>query len=422
MVAVTLGFVVGFLALPGHCLLSDPVFRAPVDTVADCADWIVAQPADNCHLLAERGHVSVGELLSHNPALRRNCDAVEGLSYCKERKSTAGHELAARQSETITGSAPQAIQDLVNSLFIKQTGDKLLTTLWDARVIPVFNSLSYADFSDWLNRSPQGQEMRRNLAAASLIACGLPTLANLVRQWIGVGPDPLICICYDQDTCCGPSDSSCPSGTSKLLARSPKFSSRFEHDDEVASLERRADSYPWAATDPQGQTWSGSFTSVDWPTPRDFAATDWQWQHAMAMDFNDDCTAFYVVEYNQAGIQAGVAGRNVAGETIYNFLNTEHYIEKNLFAKFVKAAIEGNLAGGGTFTTIPGGFFQNFMNTNQAALANIATMPGAQAVTLPARRLMWTLGSGVWRDNFLLLQANLNLMKAAVSVSPKTPG
>ena len=100
----------------------------------------------------------------------------------------------------------------------------------------------------------------------------------------------------------------------------------------------------------------------------------------------------------------------------------EHYIEKNLFSKFVKAAIEGNLAGGGTFTTIPGSFFQNFMNTNQAALANIATMPGAQAMTLPAGRLMWTLGSGVWRDNFLLLQANLNLMKAAVSVSPKTPG
>ncbi len=149
-------------------------------------------------------------------------------------------------------------------MFIKQTGDKLLTTLWDARVIPVFNSLSYADFSDWLNRSPQGQEMRRNLAAASLIACGLPTLANLVRQWIGVGPDPLVCICYDQDTCCGSSDSSCPgpSGTSKMLARSPKFSSRFEHD-EVASLERRTDNYPWTATDRQGQTWSGSFDSVD---------------------------------------------------------------------------------------------------------------------------------------------------------------
>ena len=65
MLAVTLGFVAGFLALPGHCLLSDPVFRAPVDTIADCADWIVAQPADNCHLLAERGRVSVGELLSH---------------------------------------------------------------------------------------------------------------------------------------------------------------------------------------------------------------------------------------------------------------------------------------------------------------------------------------------------------------------
>ena len=152
----------------------------------------------------------------------------------------------------------------MNTLFIKQTGDKLLTTLWDARVIPVFNSLSYADFSDWLNRSPQGQEMRRNLAAASLIACGLPTLANLVRQWIGVGPDPLVCICYDQDTCCGSSDSSCPgpSGTSKMLARSPKFSSRFEHD-EVASLERRTDNYPWTATDRQGQTWSGSFDSVD---------------------------------------------------------------------------------------------------------------------------------------------------------------
>ncbi len=194
----------------------------------------------------------------------------------------------------------------------------------------------------------------------------------------------------------------------------------------------------------------------------------------MAMKFVDDCTALYVVEYNQAGIQAGVTARNQLGETIYNFLNSEsahtvntptlpiwtlslfaksvghpilivtemelpcttcgnrfahksintaeHYIEKNLFAKFVKAAIEGNLAGGGTFTAIPGSFFQNFMNTNQAALANIPTMPGAQAETLPRDRLMWTLGSHAWPNNFLLLQARLNLMKAAVSVSPKTPG
>ena len=58
------------------------------------------------------------------------------------------------------------------------------------------------------------------------------------------------------------------------------------------------------------------------------------------------------------------------------------------------------------------------MNTANAALANVATVPGAQAVTTPVVRVMHTLGTKVYRDNFLLLQARLNNMKAGVSPQP----
>lgn len=58
------------------------------------------------------------------------------------------------------------------------------------------------------------------------------------------------------------------------------------------------------------------------------------------------------------------------------------------------------------------------MNTALAALANVPTVPGAQAVTTPVVRVMHTLGTKVYTDNFLLLQARLNNMKAGVSPQP----
>lgn len=58
------------------------------------------------------------------------------------------------------------------------------------------------------------------------------------------------------------------------------------------------------------------------------------------------------------------------------------------------------------------------MNTLLPALANVPTVPGAQGVTQPVVRLMHTLGTKAYRDNFMLLQARLNNIKEGVSARP----
>ncbi len=98
----------------------------------------------------------------------------------------------------------------------------------------------------------------------------------------------------------------------------------------------------------------------------------------------------------------------------------EHYVEKNLFARFTGDAINGILPDGTAFPaglTIPVTFFTTFMRTQQAALGNIATFPfpGGNVETEPAVRIMHAVGSNAFRANFLLLQARLNNMKGGVS-------
>lgn len=166
---------------------------------------------------------------------------------------------------------------LINLLFIAQTADELLKMLWTARTTPVYSSLSYADLADYLQRSADGQAILNGLNAAEVIACNLPILNGSVANWVGVPPLTLSCICFNQTTCCEPSDTVCPldpnaeppdvDPPSKLrLARGSMLGRRINIDDTIPALptlERRASNvYPWTATAPNGQTYSGSYTAV----------------------------------------------------------------------------------------------------------------------------------------------------------------
>jgi hypothetical protein len=95
-----------------------------------------------------------------------------------------------------------------------------------------------------------------------------------------------------------------------------------------------------------------------------------------------------------------------------------------MVAKFTKDVIEQKLPSGQPFTSaagIPPSFFTSFMTTNIAGLQNVKTVPGAQNELMPRARLMHTLGTKKYRDNFLLLQSNLNNMKEGVSGISSSP-
>ncbi|KAL6889989.1 hypothetical protein GGI43DRAFT_430699 [Trichoderma evansii] len=264
-----------------------------------CDETEGSQPSDDCELLAEKTHVPLAQLLSYNHALQLRCRAVAGLSYCKgkneESYSTARHELAGRQ---VSGSAPDQVSTLITILFIKKTADILLQMLWNAKTRPVFNNLSYADLSDYLLRSPDGQSILQDPGPADYIACNLAVLNDAVAKWAGP-PQSLLCICFDETTCCEPADD-CPNPASKRQLVRETSLGRVIPNDKSDLVERASNNYPWSATDPSGQSYSGSYTAISWPLPSEFDAADWIWQHVFAMDFNDDYTSLSPLEYTQS--------------------------------------------------------------------------------------------------------------------------
>lgn len=62
---LTRALIAGFLALPGDAFITRPPTTAPVDTIGDCTSWVVAQPSDDCELLAKRNQVPLPQLLSY---------------------------------------------------------------------------------------------------------------------------------------------------------------------------------------------------------------------------------------------------------------------------------------------------------------------------------------------------------------------
>ena len=127
---------------------------------------------------------------------------------------------------------------------------------WDRQVGILFNSLSYADFSDWLARSPEGQEVRTSMLSRVLsqyIACNLQSFNDKVARWLGSGSDTFNCICYG-DQCCAPNES-CPNPDAKRrLKRTSRPDSR--------AIERRVTPYDWEATR-NGISYSGTYLAPD---------------------------------------------------------------------------------------------------------------------------------------------------------------
>lgn len=166
---------------------------------------------------------------------------------------------------------------LINLLFIVRTADELLKMLWTARTTTVYISLSYANLADYLQRSAGGQVIMHGPNPAEVIACDLPTLNSAEAKWVGTPGQTLTCICYNQTTCCQPTETVCPVdpnaasndgiSPSKLrLVRSSILGRRLDIDDTIpalSKLERRVpNTYQWSATAPNGQTYSGSYTAI----------------------------------------------------------------------------------------------------------------------------------------------------------------
>jgi hypothetical protein len=96
----------------------------------------------------------------------------------------------------------------------------------------------------------------------------------------------------------------------------------------------------------------------------------------------------------------------------------EHWVEKNMLKVFTQSVIEQKLPSGSTFkaaANVPPDFFTNFMNSAHINLASVLSVPGATMETVPAKRIMHTLGSDIHTANFMLLEATLNNMKKGVS-------
>ena len=94
-----------------------------------------------------------------------------------------------------------------------------------------------------------------------------------------------------------------------------------------------------------------------------------------------------------------------------------------MFARFnTENAIQRILPSGGLFASaqlIPPDFFTTFMTTPSLALQNAPTVPGAGDQLVPKVRIMHTPGTDTYRDNLMLLQANVNNLKEGVS-PPRT--
>ncbi|RYP62905.1 hypothetical protein DL771_009521 [Monosporascus sp. 5C6A] len=149
---------------------------------------------------------------------------------------------------------------------------------------------------------------------------------------------------------------------------------------------------------------------------RDFDFTSWIWQHVFAQALEDDCTLLSLRQYTYNDVVQYVRNHDLGYDEI-DFSHVEHWVEKNMIAKFTQDCISQTLPSGGFFyaaSSIPPNFFSQFMSTSLPHLTVVPTVPGASLETIPKKRIMHTLGSDVYRDNFMLLEAKLNNMKEGV--------
>lgn len=167
--------------------------------------------------------------------------------------------------------------EVIQYLFLTTATKPLASIIqrWNARVRPRFNSLSYADFSDWLSRSPEGQDFQLRMNAGQLgyyLACHLQAINDKIKKWLG--SKSLVCVCYGS-SCCS-KDEVCPNPGAKRLGRSlrpngPEGRS-VGHGKIEFTIAPRAP-YSWQAVR-NGVTYSGSYTAIGVRTNRVLAIFD----------------------------------------------------------------------------------------------------------------------------------------------------
>lgn len=141
---------------------------------------------------------------------------------------------------------------------------KSVVQRWDTKVGTLFNSLSYADFSDWLRKSPEGQDLQLRMDAGRLgyyLACRLRDINDMVAKWLK--SETLVCICYGSDCC--KSDESCLNPRFKRLSRSvrlggPERRRLTESGQHDSKLVPRAP-LSWSASR-NGITYTGSYNPI----------------------------------------------------------------------------------------------------------------------------------------------------------------
>ncbi|KAF6841193.1 Killer toxin subunits alpha/beta 4 [Colletotrichum plurivorum] len=445
--------------------------QSPAGSIEDCTSWAVAQALDNCQLLADNNYITLDELLNYNPSLTMGgCLLIPGLSYCIE--GSFGTDSAFVPPATAVDVDERALTSHNNKmpitprnsdievsqmvaytdqLFVSEISPSpALVSIWNLRIPPLFSSISYADFGDYLRNSQAGQwylQRSGNFALASYITCNLQLFNDKVAQRKGKPVVPFTCTCYG-DLCCAESEDCSDTEELKRLERSLGLSEpaklALEKSEKVtraqgaAPLQPRATSdYKWSATAPNGQNTAAitipsryvhsqefcggvvhfAHLPGQWPAPRDIPKDDWMWQHVSALDLVDDCTMMWLKQYTYEDIERYLNENPSVGKTPENFVQVEHWVEKNFFAKFTHDVINQTLASGKPFTaarSIPPTLFSEFMTVNLLSLQDEKTVPGAGAELMPKKRIMHTLGTKKYTENFLLLQGDVNNFKEGI--------
>ncbi|KAJ3542676.1 hypothetical protein NM208_g3973 [Fusarium decemcellulare] len=391
---------------------------------ADCAAWTVAQPLDNCELLATSNKIPLAQLVRHNPSLANNCSTTAGYSYCIDKvlrvKSNEKHnELRVRAD----GSKAQRMPEVIEYLFLRRAISALPTIIehWNTRFTPMFRAIPYADFGDYLVRSRDGMWYYVHVSTAELaehIACNLELFNDKVAKWKGLSASPMTCECWG-DECCR-SDEVCDNSELKRLKRSPSMANRRYGtlelpDGHHSELVPRAADYPWTSSR-DGVGYSGTYPLIANPGPSDYSFEDPMWQEVFGMSLVDDCTLTFIRDSNYKEIkeylEAGGSGADIA-----KYAHVEHWVEKNMIAKFTADVIAQTLPSGAAFQTAASihlDFFVKYMTTEQLDLQNVPTVPGADNVLKPKDRLMHALGSKKNSKGFMLLQGSINNLKEGI--------
>jgi chitinase len=285
--------------------------------------------------------------------------------------------------------------------------------MWNDAVTPTYEWLTYDNLSSYLKDTIEAEWMREHWSDIKLgnyIACNLDAINSRIRKKKdSKSSRPWVCWCYGYECGCG--QNLCPRSLSRSSPTSPAGH----------TVSRRADdkSYIWEAEGPDGATYLGKFTSQDWPKPADFNFDSWVWQNTYVLDTLGDCPETSLQRLTWEGIDVYID--EVNGDDIdrtpEDFVNIEHYVEKNAPSEWVERVIEQKLYGDDPFPSaagIPPDFFTNFMSNAQLDLFLYPTTLGATNEAVPQRRFMHTLGTKLWFENFLLLQDDVNIAKASI--------